>query len=538
MARLGIRSVQDLLFHLPIRYEDRTRIVSVDRLRPGLAAGVVGVIQSARVTFGRRRSLLVTLADDTGHLVLRFFHFSGAQKNGLSPGVRLQCYGEVRPGPQGLEIVHPEYQRLEADQPVAVDDHLTPVYPATEGLNQGTLRRLTALALTRIRDPGALDDYLPPGTADALGFPALPDAILALHRPAAETTGETGSDVRDLPRRRLAFEELLAHGLGLRRWRRALDAERAPVLDCARDRRDDFLGRLTFALTEAQIQVLAEIGDDLARTCPMNRLLQGDVGSGKTVVAALAALRAVDAGYQVAIMAPTELLAEQHLESFEGWFAPLGVTVRWLSGKMAKDQRDATLGAVAGDGAADIVVGTHALLQESVRFARLGLVIIDEQHRFGVDQRLLLYRKGQTGIGEPHRLVMTATPIPRTLALTAYADLDVSVIDALPGGREPVDTAALPQARRQHVVERVAHACASGHQAYWVCTIIEESEVLTCEAASDAARSLAECLPQLRVGLVHGRMKRADRERTMAEFKSGRIHLLVATTVVEVSTLR
>ncbi len=529
LEAIGVRSVQDLLFHLPLRYQDRTRTTPIGALRHGDEALVVAEIQLTQLRYGRRRSLVSMISDGTGRLILRLFHFSEAQRRGLERGRKLACYGEARRGPQGMEMVHPEYRLLSDDQAPAVETHLTPVYPTTEGLSQGMLRRLMPQALDLLSADGNLDELVPADILKRLDFPPLREAVLLAHRPPRDS-GEPAI----LPaRKRLAFEELLAHHLSLRQLRQKLDQKQAPILAPPGALVERFLKSLPFELTQAQRRVADEIHADLQKPHPMHRLAQGDVGSGNTVVAALAALQSVESGYQTALMAPTELLAEQHLKTFIAWFAPLGVEIAWLSGKQTGATRRTVQESVVS-GAAKMAVGTHALFQEQVSFQRLGLVIVDEQHRFGVHQRLMLRDKGTHNGMHAHQLIMTATPIPRTLAMTAYADLDTSVIDALPPGRKPVDTAVVPEARRSEVVARVLDACRNGQQAYWVCTLIEDSESLQAKAAAETERSLREALPALRVALVHGRMKSAEKEAVMSEFKQGNIDLLVATTVIEV----
>ena len=531
LARLGIASVQDLLFHLPFRYQDRTRITPIGSLRPGDQAVVSTEVQLAQVRSGRRRSLVCMVADGTGTLLLRFFHFTRAQEQTLVRGVRLRCFGEVRRGLDGPEMVHPEYRMTGADD--GAEDHFTPLYPSTDGLHQQTLRRLTGQALDLLTRSASLPEHLPPQVLRELGYPTLEAALHIVHRPPPSTDAlalETGMHPAQ---RRLAFEELLTHHLSLRMLRQRTERRQAPRFGDGGALEAAFIAALPFELTPAQRRVSEEIARDLARDVPMHRLVQGDVGCGKTVVAALAALRAIDTGLQVALMAPTELLAEQHLASFLRWLDPLGVRVTWLAGKMGTRARERALAEIAG-GQAAMVVGTHALFQDQVRFARLALVIVDEQHRFGVHQRLQLREKGSGEGQQPHALIMTATPIPRTLAMAAYADLDTSVIDALPPGRQSIDTAVVPEGRRADVVERVRAACTAGEQAYWVCTLIDESEALQCQAAAETATMLAEALPELRVGLVHGRMKATDKEQVMSAFRAGELHLLVATTVIEV----
>jgi ATP-dependent DNA helicase RecG len=531
LAKKGIATVSDLLFLLPNRYEDRTRTVKIGTLRPGMRAAVEGEIELAEVVFRRRRSLLVRLADGTGFLTLRFFHFSGRQQEQLVRGTRLRCFGEVRRGPLGLEIVHPEYRRADAPDTQALEGALTPVYPAIEGIQQGRLRNLTAQALAAT-GPGELPDWLPASLQREMKLPGLLEALAFMHRPPPDASLELLDSGRHPAQRRLAFEELLAHQITLRELRNELRRDRAWPVAPARALAAKLQASIGFPLTGAQHRVLREIRADLAVAHPMLRLVQGDVGSGKTIVAAIAALDCVEAGFQAALMAPTELLAEQHAQNFARWLAPLGIEPLLLTGRLAARARQAALAGVA-DGSRAIVIGTHALFQEGVQFARLALVIVDEQHRFGVHQRMKLREKGATG-RYPHQLIMTATPIPRTLAMTAYADLDVSVIDQLPPGRTPVQTVVLPDARRDEVVGRIRKACLEGRQAYWVCPLIEESELLEAQAAEDTAAALAAALPEVAIGLVHGRMPAPARERTMARFKAGQIALLVATTVIEV----
>ena len=528
LARLGIRSVQDLLFHLPIRYQDRTRVVPIHALRPGCEALIEGEIADAELASGRRRSLKIMLRDAAGSgLLLRFFHFSQPQAASLKPGERLRAYGEVRQGPAGLEIVHPEY-RLQRGEETGLETGLSPVYPSTEGLQQPTWRGLTEQGLA-LMESVAPAELLPPEALGGQGLPGLVEALRYLHRPPAEARLDDLLERRHPAFVRLALEELAAHQLSLRRLRSTQVRTTAPLLAGDGRLRTALRARLPFALTAAQERVLAEIAADLSQPRPMQRLLQGDVGAGKTVVATLAALQALEAGYQAALMAPTELLSEQHLRSLAAWLAPLGIAPLWLAGRHKGRERAARLQAIAS-GESRIIVGTHALFQDEVQFRGLGLVIVDEQHRFGVHQRLKLRATG----GSPHQLIMTAPPIPRSLAMTCYADLDLSVIDSLPPGRTPITTVAVPDTRREQVIERVMTACTQGRQAYWVCTLIEESEALQCQAAEDTARQLREGLPGLRIGLVHGRLRASERDGVMADFSAGRLDLLVATTVIEV----
>ncbi|MFC6670439.1 ATP-dependent DNA helicase RecG [Marinobacterium aestuariivivens] len=532
LERLGIRTLQDLMFHLPLRYQDRTRVVPIGSLRPGDEAVIAGEVKVADLVQGRRRALLCRIQDGSGLISLRFFHFSAAQKNQLRPGVRLRCFGEARPGPAGLEMVHPEYRRIDGDAAVTVDDSLTPIYPTTEGLHQTRLRSLVTLALQSLQS-GALPDLLPETLRTQWGLPGLEESIRYLHQPPVDADQELLLAGRHPAQRRLAFEELLAHHLSLLKLRHQAQHQGAPVLRYRGELIRPFLEALPFPLTGAQKRVCNEVARDMAKPVPMLRLVQGDVGSGKTVVAAMAALQAVENGVQAAVMAPTEILAEQHHINFGNWLQPLGIEVAWLAGKVKGKAREKQLAAIA-DGQARVVVGTHALFQDDVRFQDLGLVVVDEQHRFGVHQRLSLREKGRNGERAPHQLIMTATPIPRTLTMSAYADLDCSIIDELPPGRTPVNTVVIADSRRAEVVERVRLACAEGRQAYWVCTLIEESEALQCQAAEVTAEQLHEALPGVRIGLVHGRMKAAEKAAVMAQFKAAELDLLVATTVIEV----
>jgi ATP-dependent DNA helicase RecG len=531
LAKVGLETLQDVLFHLPLRYQDRTRIVPIGALRPGQDAVVEGIVAGADVVMGRRRSLLVRLQDGSGTLSLRFYHFSQAQKEGLKRGTQVRCYGEVRPGSSGLEIYHPEYRALSGNAPIAVEQCLTPIYPTTEGLTQQRLRQLSEQALARL-GPHSLPDWLPSELARDYQLSPLDQAIRYLHRPPPDADLEELAEGRHWAQHRLAFEELLTHQLSLQRLREQVRAQQAPALPLAKRLPQQYRDNLGFAPTGAQQRVGAEIAYDLSQDEPMLRLIQGDVGAGKTVVAAFAALQALEAGYQVALMAPTEILAEQHFINFGKWLAPLGIEVAWLAGKLKGKARAAALEQIAGG--VPMVVGTHALFQDEVQFKRLALVIIDEQHRFGVQQRLALRQKGVGGRMCPHQLIMTATPIPRTLAMSAYADLDTSILDELPPGRTPVNTLVIADSRRLEVIERVRSACAEGRQAYWVCTLIEESEELTCQAAETTFSDLSAALGGLNVGLIHGRMKPAEKAAVMEQFKQGQLQLLVATTVIEV----
>lgn len=531
LAVLGVERVQDLLFVLPTRYEDRTRVQPIGSLLPGSRAVVEGEVQLTEVVFRRRRQMLSRIADGSGFFTLRFFHFSSAQQQGLARGARVRCFGEVRRGPLGLEMVHPEYRMIFDDQAV-LEDGLTAVYPSTEGVSQGRLRALITQALKEL-DAAGVRDWLPPEVIAPLGLPPLRDALRHVHRPPVDADLEELDAGRHPAQRRLAFEELLTHQTVLRRLRESARVEAAWPLADPPGFEARFIAQLPYPLTAAQRRALGDIDADLAQDRPMVRLVQGDVGCGKTVVAAAAAARALGSGRQAALMAPTELLAEQHQRNLDTWFRPLGITVALVSGSQPARTRRSALEAIAA-GEVQLAVGTHALFQEGMQFRDLALVIVDEQHRFGVQQRLQLAEKGQHDGRHPHQLIMTATPIPRTLAMTAYADLDVSIIDELPPGRTPVKTVVVTETRRHEVVARIDAACRSGRQAYWVCPLIEESEELQYQAAEETAVALAAALPHFSVGLVHGRMKPKEKDTVMLEFKAGRIHLLVATTVIEV----
>lgn len=532
LERLGLSRIEDLLFLLPLRYEDRTQLVKIGALQAGVRCLISGEVLLAETVYRGRRNLLVRISDDSGQITLRFFYFSRQQQAQFQIGVTLSCFGEVRKGSSGFEMIHPEYRVLRENQDAAINDTLTPIYPATEGVQQGRLRNLTDQAL-RVMHTEPPEELLPESVRDRLDLPALAEAITYLHRPPPDADVELMLEGKHSCQQRLAFEELLAHYMSLRSLRALAQTEAAESLTGGKLEVDKFVASLPFALTNAQQRVAGEILSDLAEPHPMMRLIQGDVGSGKTVVAAIACLKAISCGVQAAIMAPTELLAEQHWRSFSDWFDPLGIEPAWLSGSQRSAARRDALAAIA-DGSAQLVVGTHALFQEGVEFHKLALVVIDEQHRFGVHQRVALREKGMSQGRHPHQLVMTATPIPRTLAMAAYADLDTSVIDELPPGREPVSTIAVPDTRRDEIIARVRTACQSGQQAYWVCPLIEESEVLDFEAAEASYAMLTDALPELRVGLVHGRMRPAEKERGMQAFKDGLIQLLVATTVIEV----
>jgi len=532
LAKVGLISIQDLLFHLPNRYEDRTRVTSIRDCFPGVFTNIIGEVTGSQIINGKRRMLVVTIQDGSGTVNLRFFRFTAAQKNNLALGMNIRCYGEIKRGARGFEIIHPEYKSLDEDQPLtAVEETLTPVYPTTDGLRQISLRNLTEQALIRLQR-GQVEELLP----DEFNLQnySLAQALALIHRPPPDTSVIQLEEGKHPAQLRLIKEELLAHNLSMLKLRQSSDAHHSLPLSVNKALSDKFLASLPFSPTNAQARVVNEIRLDLNKTQPMMRLVQGDVGSGKTLVAALAALTAISEGYQVALMAPTEILAEQHAINFQHWFEPLNISVGWLAGKTKAKARRHALEHIE-NGKMQMIVGTHALFQDKVNFHKLALIVIDEQHRFGVHQRLSLREKGAFQGNFPHQLIMTATPIPRTLAMTAYADLDTSIIDELPPGRTPINTIALPDSRREDVIERIRQGCVQDNrQAYWVCTLIEESEVLQCQAAEDTAVYLQAQLTELKIGLVHGRMKAAEKQSVMAAFKQGELNLLVATTVIEV----
>ena len=531
LLKLGISTVQDMLFHLPLRYEDRTRIYTISELTPHSHVTVQATIETSQITFGKRRMLVCQINDGTGRLTLRFFNFTAAQKNAFSTGKIIRCFGEIRRGRIGFEMSHPEYSISDTFEQQPTSSTLTPVYSTTEGLKQLSIRALSEQAIELLQKY-AVEELLPQQWQPSQ-LP-LSDALLLLHRPPNDVDISALEQGTHRAQQRLVFEELLAQNLSLLKVREQGQQVKAVALEPTNSLETQFLAQLPFAPTNAQSRVVSEIKADMQHAYPMMRLVQGDVGSGKTLVAALSALTAIAKGYQVALMAPTEILSEQHGINFSSWFESLGITVAWLGGKTKGKERVSTLAMIAS-GEAQMIIGTHALFQDEVKFNNLVLIIIDEQHRFGVHQRLSLREKGRFGDCYPHQLVMTATPIPRTLAMTAYADLETSVIDELPPGRTPITTVAIPDTRRDDIISRVKLACnEQGRQVYWVCTLIDESEVLQCQAAEDSALQLKEALPELAIGLVHGRMKATEKQAIMSDFKAGKIHVLVATTVIEV----
>jgi len=530
LEKIGIEKVQDLLFHLPLRYQDRTRVYPIGSTQHGQELVIVGKVEHTQIIFKHRRMMTCTVSDGSGMITLRFFHFANVQKDALTHGVRVRCFGEVRVGHSTREMVHPEYKIIEEGDPIVLSDALTPIYPTTKGLQQRSLLRLVSEALSK---SDVLDDLIPSEISKEYNLSDLKPALQMLHKPPSDLSAEQLLERTHPSQQRLIFEELLAHHLSLRKLREQQKQTLGIPLESKLQYFDKLLKALPFELTNAQKRVISEINHDLKQNWPMSRLVQGDVGSGKTLVAAAAALTAIEAGYQVAIMAPTEILAEQHFKSFREWLQPLDLKVSLLTGKQKASEKRNNVEDIAL-GLSHLVIGTHALFQSDVHFQKLGLIIIDEQHRFGVHQRLALREKGKQADFYPHQLVMTATPIPRTLAMTTYADMDYSVIDELPPGRTPVKTVVINNTRRPEIIKRINSVCEDGAQVYWVCTLIEESEALQCQNAEETWELLKEALPDLNIGLIHGRMKSDEKEHIMAEFKSGDTNLLVATTVIEV----
>ena len=533
LAKCGILTLQDLLFHLPYRYQDRTRITPIQDLRPNDWCVISGNVCKTEIKYGKRMMLNCMVEDKTGFVTLRFFHFNKQQVKLLNENPRIRAFGEVREFANHFEMVHPEYQLLTTDEEFIVEETLTPIYPLTQGLSQTRLRQLIKKALIKYQTELNQLEWMSHEQLEHHVFQPIATAIEQLHNPPPDISIQSLDEGSHPALKRLVFDELLAQRVSMQFAREQRANLKAPSLPGSPEQFVPFLTNLPFCLTAAQQRVFEEITYDLNQNKPMLRLVQGDVGSGKTVIAALAAIQAIANGYQVAFMAPTDILSEQHAETLTRWFTSLGISTLRLSGKMKARARREALEALATH-QCQLIIGTHALFQEGVQFARLGLVIIDEQHRFGVEQRLLLQQKGQNEQVGPHQLLMTATPIPRPLAMTPFAHLDLSIIDELPPGRTPVVTAVLNQEKRQPIISRLQAAIASGRPAYWVCTLIDDSEKLQCIAATTTAQNLQDQLPDVTIGLVHGRMKVAEKETTMAAFKRGDIDLLVATTVIEV----
>jgi ATP-dependent DNA helicase RecG len=524
LQKLGISNNQGLLLHLPLRYIDETRITAIRDLRQGDDVQCEGEIVHAEVSYKPRKALIARLQDASGQLTLRFLHFYPSQIAALAVGKKLRVYGEIRHGFFGYEMVHPQCKNVGEKTEVA--ETLTPVYPTTAGLTQVNLRKAIGIALKQ----ADVSETLPSNVYKNINLPAFAPSIHALHSPAPDANLNALENKTTPEWRRLAFDELLAQQLSMRKHYAKRRSLNAPAIDISKVLVPQMLQNLAFTLTNSQQKVIAEIAHDLTQPHPMQRLLQGDVGSGKTIVACMAALQAIEHGWQVALMAPTEILAEQHFKKFSQWLAPLNINIAWLTGSQSKKERELALTNIAS-GHAQLAVGTHALFQDAVTFKKLGLAIIDEQHRFGVQQRLALRKKGEP---EPHQLMMTATPIPRTLSMSYFADLDVSVIDELPPGRTPIVTKLVSDERRDEILQRVREACIAGSQAYWVCPLIEESEALQLQTANDTFAHMQETFPELKIGLVHGRMKPAEKQAVMQQFSAGEIQLLVATTVIEV----
>ncbi len=532
LATLGIHTLTDLLFHLPYRYQDRTRITPIGDLKPNEWCVVTGNVCKTEIKYGKKRMLYCTIEDKTGLLKLRFFHFNQAQVSALNQNPRILVFGEVRTFQNSLEMIHPEYQLLKEDGILQVEETLTPIYPTTQGLSQTKLRQLIKNSLALCQEELNLIEWMSNEQLQANQLVSLSNAIGQLHHPTPDISLQSIEEGMHPALKRVAFDELLAQRLSMQFARQQIRTMIAPALPKA-SQTTEFFANLPFTLTKAQQRVFEEIQNDLQSPKPMLRLVQGDVGAGKTVIAALAAIQAISAGFQVAFMAPTDLLSEQHENTLAPWFARLQISVYRLSGKMKQSHRKKIQTAISSN-EAKLIIGTHALFQDKIKFSCLGLVIIDEQHRFGVEQRLLLQQKANTSLHHPHQLLMTATPIPRTLAMTHYAHLDLSIINELPPNRTPIITAVLHEDKRDDIIMRLKDAINNGRQAYWVCTLIEDSEKLQCMAATVTAERLQQILSHARIGLIHGRMKLPEKEQTMADFKSGAIDLLVATTVIEV----
>ena len=536
LAKLGLTQIVHVLFHFPLRYQDKTQITPIGALQAGQEALVKGEVLHSEVAFRGRRTLLCRLNDGTGQLTLRFFYFNKSQQQSFTPGSIVQCFGQARTGYSGLEFVHPEYRILQEDEDLLKQQSITAIYPTIEGISQGILSKISDQVLSLLKSQ-PIDDVIPANLIADLGFDSLSDSLYQIHRP--EPNNELFNDIQRLKdknhpaQQRLAFEELLAHQLAMRLKQHERQFKQAPKLQTKTDLQQRCIAQLPFDLTNAQQKVVTQINQDLQKNHPALRLIQGDVGSGKTIVALLAALPIIENHYQVAVMAPTELLARQHYEKFAEWLTPLEIPVAYLSGSTKDKDRKKILAALEGN-RIPIIVGTHALFQDDIKFHALAMLVVDEQHRFGVDQRLALRNKGVDETTSPHQITLTATPIPRTLAMTMYADMDYSIIDELPPGRSPIKTVVIAQDKRTDIIDRVRHACSEGRQVYWVCPLITESEVLQCEAAEDTYALLSEQLAGISVGLVHGRMKAKDKEKIMQAFKANDVQVLVATTVIEV----
>lgn len=532
LEKIGIKTLQDILFHLPYKYVDRTRIYPISTVRVDDTVVIEAFIEKVSVIPKPKRNLLIKVRDATGAAEIRFFHFNTAQQQQLVVGKKIRCFGQARIGRSGLQLIHPEYVVFAADQILPVEEYLTPIYATTDGIGQKLLRSLVQQVLILLRPIQDSLELMPEVLRKDLEFPPLIESLQEVHFPTPECYTKMLNDGYHPAQRRLAFEELLTHHLSLRQKRNLLRKDHAISIQHAQQLASKLINTLPFALTNAQLHTFATIKQDLAQNFPMLRLVQGDVGSGKTLVAILAALSAIEAGLQVAFMVPTEILAEQHYSNVARWFAELKLKVECLTAKLKPQEKQALKHRIAKN-ECNLVIGTHALFQQDVAFNCLGLVIIDEQHKFGVAQRLALQKKGSLAF-VPHQLILTATPIPRTLAMTFYADLDYSVIDELPPGRKPIQTLIVNEQRKAEVLTRIANICMQGQQVYWVCTLISESEVIESTPAEAAWQYLQEQLPQLNIALIHAKMPTHEKEKIMQRFKDGAINILVATTVIEV----
>ena len=536
LAHLGITNLEDLLFHLPTRYQDRSRIHPIASLQHGQTAQIFGTIEASDIVFGKRRSLICKVSDGSGVIDIRLFYFSMAQKKQFVRGEYIQCFGQVSHFGRNFGMIHPEMTFLKHQDAPVLEEGLQAIYPTTEGLQQRTFKSIMQQALNYLKR-NQITELLPQRWLKQLNFPPLADALQTLHSPPLEISLKSLEEGEHPLIQRLAFEELVAQHIALQKIKSEIQQHQAFPIPREEKTTQQLESSLGFKLTGAQQQVISEIHQDIARDYPMMRLVQGDVGSGKTLVAAFSMLSCVMAQKQAVLMAPTEILAEQHFKNFQLWFSPLKLEVVLLTSKMPAAEKREALEKIA-NGSANFILGTHALFQSQVSFAQLGLVVIDEQHRFGVEQRKTLLEKGYLANNnqfQPHQLIMTATPIPRTLAQTAFADLDLSIIDELPPGRKPITTVVISDSKRQQVIQRVQQACTQDdRQVYWVCTLIDESEELQCQAAEVTHKELQEALPDLQVGLIHGRMKSDEKQQVMNQFKQGDLHLLVATTVIEV----
>ncbi|PPI87791.1 ATP-dependent DNA helicase RecG [Candidatus Pantoea edessiphila] len=530
LAKMGLQTVQDLLFHFPIRYENRTQVCSIKNLVFGTYATVIGKVIKTKIIYNSRRIMSCQITDGSGILTIKFFNFNNKIKNIFIPGYYIVAYGEIKGHKYGIEIIHPEYTAYKIEKNIKIKKVLTPVYSTTEGISQLVLRNLIDQALIILNDY-KLDELIPKTINKSLV--SFSEALHTIHHPSLGINLAKLENKIKLANYRLIFEELLAHNLRILAARDTIHSYNAMPIPKNHKLINKLLSTLPFSLTNAQNKVLQEIEQDLSKNYPMTRLLQGDVGSGKTLVAALSALNVIAQGKQVAFMVPTELLAEQHADNFRQWFSPLGIEIGWLVGKQKYKERKIQKDMIA-NGDIAIVVGTHTLFQKHMQFKRLALIIIDEQHRFGVHQRLALWKKGEAKNIRPHQLIMTATPIPRTLAMIAYADLNISIIDEIPPGRHPVLTIVVPDIRRNKIIKRVKNICLEGRQVYWVCPIIEESELLEAQAAEVNWKLLNKSLPNIKIGLIHGRMKLSEKQVIMNNFKNNKLQLLVTTTVIEV----